>query len=183
MSDDFPYADSTAARMLSAGLERASNEEGRSVRQIGRDLDYKQAVVLSHMANGRVPIPIDRAEDIAATLHLNPGTFLQAVVKQRHPKVSWGLLSHMDQNLTDDTLSLELEAILGKSLKDLTKEHRSVIREVVAEPHPRPRWLSVHELFVVSKLREWRPHLPSEGFAKEEIDSLRAALSPTLRKD
>ncbi len=166
--------------MLSAGLARASSDEGRSVRQIGRDLNYKQAVVLSHMANGRVPIPIDRAEDIAATLHLNPRDFLQAVVKQRHPGVSWDLLSAMNDKLTEDTLSFELEAILGKPLKELSMEHRSVVREVVAEPHPRPRWLTVHELYLVSQLREWFPHLASEGMPKADIDKMRDAFLASL---
>ena len=57
LDNTYAYADSDAARMLASGLQRASEERGLSIRQLGKLLKYKQAVVLSHMATGRVPIP------------------------------------------------------------------------------------------------------------------------------
>ena len=59
------YASTSAAQMLAHGLRSASQERGTSLREIGRRLKYKQPVVLSHMATGRVPIPLDRAAAIA----------------------------------------------------------------------------------------------------------------------
>ena len=72
--------DSDAVRMLSAALAIASRERGLSLRKAGALLNYRQPVVLSHMATGRAPIPIDKAEEIADVLGMDPAEFLKAVV-------------------------------------------------------------------------------------------------------
>lgn len=175
MENDFQFADSTATRMLAEGLARANEEQGLSIRQLGKQLGYKQAVVLSHMANGRVPIPIDRAEDFADALRLDKRSFLQAVIKQRHPAVSWHLLS-TGQSGSHDSLAQELEAILGASLKGLSKEQRAVMREVAADAAPRRRWLSVHEIPTVEMLRDVVPAFRSEGLDGASIAGIEALL-------
>ena len=167
--------DSDAARMLAEGLSRASSARGLSLRKIGAMLDYKQAVVLSHMATGRVPIPIDRAEEIANVLEIDPKAFLKAVVKQRHPDVSWSLLSDKDHHEGGEFIQ-ELAVCFGGPLENLNAEQRSVMREVAAEPRPRRRWLSVHELTPIEAIREVRPSVSSEGLAASEIAALRNAL-------
>lgn len=180
MESDYQFADSAAARMLSQGIARARDERGISVRQLGKQLGYKQAVVLSHMASGRVPIPIDRAEDLAETLNLDKGSFLQAVVRQRYPTVAWHLLSGSLQPSGSDNLARELEAILGAPLKNLNKEQRAVMREVAADPRPRRRWLSVHEIPAVQELREIYPNMEREGTPVGDLEALRvlAAAEP-----
>lgn len=174
MDSDYQFADTAAARMLSQGLARAKEERGLSVRQLGKQLGYKQAVVLSHMASGRVPIPIDRAEDLAEALKLDKASFLQAVVRQRYPTVAWHLLSGGCQPSGSDSLAQELEAILGAPLKNLTKEQRGVMREVAAEPHPRRRWLSVHEVPAVQELRAIYPHMEREGIPMSDLSAIKA---------
>ena len=176
MKDEYPLADSTAARMLSEGLARAKAEQGSSIRQIGKQMGYKTAVVLSHMALGRVPIPIDRAEELADTLKIDKASFLQAVVKQRHPHVSWGLLSDRGRTSESDGLAHELETVLGCRLRDLSKEQRSVMREVAAEPRPRRRWLSVHELHAVEVLRETIPSMTTDGVPSSDLTAIQALL-------
>lgn len=180
METDYQFADSAAARMLSQGLARAKEERGISVRQLGKQLGYKQAVVLSHMAKGRVPIPIDRAEDLAEALKLDKASFLQAVVRQRYPTVAWHLLSGGCQPSGSDSLAQELEAILGAPLKNLNQEQRAVMREVAAEPRPRRRWLSVHEIPAVQKLRDIYPNMEREGTPVGDLEALRvlAAAKP-----
>lgn len=174
MGDNYPLVDTAAARMLSQSLARAKEERGISVRQLGKQLGYKQAVVLSHMANGRVPIPIDRAEELADALYLDKKSFLQAVVQQRHPTVSWHLLSGTAQSSGSDGLAQELEAILGAPLKNLTKEQRGVMREVAADPHPRRRWLSVHEVPAVQELRTIYPDMKREGIPASDLSAMAA---------
>lgn len=154
MNDDYPLSDSPAARMLAEGLARAKDEQGLSIRQIGKQMGYKTSVVLSHMALGRVPIPIDRVEELAGILKLDKRSFLQAVVRQRHPTVSWEILSESAHPIGTDNLAHELQAVLGTRLQDLNREQRSVMREVAAEHSPRRRWLSVHEIHAVEALRE-----------------------------
>lgn len=176
---DPELAESQAASLLNEGLARASEVRGLSQRKIAAMLGYKQAVVLSHMASGRVPIPIDRAEDIAAVLEIDPAEFLRAVVRQRHPSVSWSLLGAHNEG--GDPLVNELAISLGKSVKHLSQEQRGVMREVAAEPRPRRRWLTVHELTAVSALREIRPTLGSHGLSPLELEAIREALGSKSR--
>jgi hypothetical protein len=170
----FLYDNTKAARMLSEGLHRASAERATSLREIGRRLNYRQAVVLSHMATGRVPIPIDRALDFARELHLPPREFLLAVLEQRHEKIDWRLLSG-DPDPED--FHFELAGIAGRRLDDLSTEHRRVLREVVNEPSPARRWLSVAELGAIDLLREMRPRLSADGLTAQDRRAIRAALS------
>ena len=176
---DPKLADSVAARMLNDALKRASEERGLSLRKVGSLLGYKQAVVLSHMTTGRVPIPIDRAEDIAKVLEIDPATFLQAVVKQRHPRVSWSLLGNQDKG--GDEVVHELAVSLGKPLRELSQEQRAVLREVAAEERPRRRWLTVHELTAIDALRELRPAIGSEGLEASDLAEIREALRKRVR--
>ncbi|RGP41530.1 hypothetical protein BPTFM16_01836 [Altererythrobacter insulae] len=176
MNDEYPLADTTAARMLSEALARAKQERGISIRQIGKQMGYKTAVVLSHMALGRAPVPIDRAEELADTLLMDKGNFLQAVVRQRHPDVAWHLLAEDGRSSASDGLAHELEAVLGCRLKDLSDEQRAIMREVAAEPRPRRRWLSVHELHAVEVLRAAVPSMQTEGVSSADLAGIQALL-------
>lgn len=176
MDDDYPLADTPAARMLSEGLARAKEEQGLSVRQIGKLMNYKTAVVLSHMATGRVPIPIDRAVEIAGILKLDVESFLLAVLQQRHPDIDWGRLFQRSSSSGEHGLAMELEAVLGARLQDLTQEQRSIMREVASERSPRRRWLSVHELALVTRLRESFPQLTTEGLDQADMKRIMSVL-------
>lgn len=176
-SDQAPFADTAAARMLAAALKRASDEQAMSLRQLAKILNYKQAVVLSHMSLGRVPIPIDRVEDIAEALDLNKSAFLQAVLEQRHPDVDWSLLRRgLDGGSVSEGLSEELEAILGAQLSTLNGSQRRVLREVVNEQRPDRRWLTVHELPAMELVRQWQPTVRENGLSNEQRNSLKAVL-------
>jgi hypothetical protein len=168
---DFEYADSAAARMLFQGLRRASSERGLSVRQIGKNLNYKQAVVLSHWASGRVPIPLDRAVEVARAVGLPEREFLLAVMEQRHPEVEWELVT----SLKDDFLQ-DLEAIAGEPLSMLSTEHRQVMKEVVAEAQPQRRWLTLGELPVMEAIRAQAPYVRSDGLPRREVEQVAKAI-------
>nr|WP_166175711.1 helix-turn-helix transcriptional regulator [Altererythrobacter segetis] len=86
---DYPLANSEATRMLAAGLEHAAEDKGWSQRTIAKMLNYRASVVLSHMALGRVPIPIDRALQFARLLGMDTAKFLLAVLEQRHPEIDF----------------------------------------------------------------------------------------------
>ena len=176
MNNDYPLAASPAARMLSEGLARAKDERGMSVRQVGKLMNYKTAVVLSHMATGRVPIPIDRATQIADILELDQESFLLAVLQQRHPDIEWVSLFRRSSSSGDHGLAMELEAVLGTKLKTLTQEQRAVMREVASERSPRRRWLSVHELGFVNRLRERFPQLTTDGLDQAEVERIMSAI-------
>ena len=168
---DFEYANTLAAKMLSEGLRTAAAERGLSVRQIGKLLNYKQAVVLSHMANGRVPIPIDKTLEIARVVGLPSKEFLVAVLHQRHKDVNWGLITGIG-----DDFVVSLEALAGQSLSQLSAEHRAVMREVVVEPHPGRRWLNLAEVPLVDALRAEEPNLRTEGVTARQKEAIISAL-------
>ena len=168
---DFPYAATQAARMLTEGLRTASLERGLSLRQIGKKLGYSQAVVLSHMAKGRVPIPLDRALDIAREVGMPAKQFLLAVLEQRHSQVDWGLITAAGDHFVD-----ELESLAKKPLSALNAEQRHIMREVVCDPHPARRWLSLAELPTIEVLRKLRPAIRTEGLDAEDKEALRHSL-------
>lgn len=170
-ADDYEYKDTRAAQMLAEGLRRASAERGLSVRQLGKKLNYKQAVVLSHWATGRVPIPIDRAVEVAREVGLPEREFLLAVLEQRHSEVDWNLITGFQDDLVED-----LEAIAGKPLSTLPAEHQQVMKEVVAEVQPRRRWLTLSEVPVMEAIREQVPYVRSDGLPRRLVETITAAL-------
>ncbi|GAA4756798.1 hypothetical protein GCM10023264_25760 [Sphingomonas daechungensis] len=171
MVDEHPYANTRAAQLLASALRRKADTERMSVRAIGKELGYKQAVVLSHMANGRVPIPVDRATDIARAVGLPEREFLLAVLHQRHDEVDWSLITSSSDEFVD-----ELEAIAGRPLSTLPAEHRQVMREIVAESRPERRWLSLAEVPVMELIRAAVPYARSDGMPRRLMERFATAL-------
>lgn len=169
--DFLPYAESEAAMLLAGAIAERAHER-ISLRELGRRLEYKQPVVLSHMATGRVPIPIDRAVDIACTVGLSPKRFLMSVLEQRHPGVDWSLLVDSSYGFASD-----LETIAGRPLEELPPATKTVLREAVVDPKPARRWLTTAELPAIEILREVRPALPVEGLSAGDKRELRRCLA------
>jgi len=162
------YANTDAARMLAAALHSASQERGLSLREIGRRLGYKQPVVLSHMASGRVPIPTDRALDIAKEAGISPSVFLKAVLHQQHPSVTWELITE-----GSGPILKELENAANMRLENLSAEHRRVLREVCSDSNPSERWISIREIALLKLIREALPTLQINGLSADDISTLR----------
>jgi transcriptional regulator with XRE-family HTH domain len=175
--DDYPFADTMAQRLLAQGLQLVMARKGISLRQLGKELGYKQAVVLSHMASGRVPIPIDRAPILAEALEIDPRIFLAAVVQQRHPEVDWSLMKAGSGE--DATFALATELTGGRPFEELNPGQRRVIREAAADSRAQSRWLTPHEVATVNLLRELRPGIAEHGLGTGDREALRAALGQT----
>lgn len=173
---DFPLADTAAVRILSEGIQQTLAREGISLRQLGRDLGYKQAVVLSHMSSGRVPIPVDRAEQLALRIGADPSAFLLAVLHQRHPSVNWLRMFTADVGPGSSELAASLESIAGTSLDGLSMEQKATMREVASDPRPARRWLSVHELPLVERLRRSIPSFSTQGVPASDLDAIEGLL-------
>lgn len=159
------YTGTEAALMLSDGLRIAAQERHLSLREIGRRLGYRQPVVLSHMASGRVPVPIDRATEIAEQVGIAPDKFLDAVLRQHHPNVEWALITAEAGQLVFDQL-----------LRSLSDEHHRVFQEVAKDSKPEERWLSIPEIAAVKLLRELYPHVSVTGLSAEDCQYLRASV-------
>lgn len=175
---DAAYRDSAAARLLSAGLANAANEEGLSQRSLAKLLGYKQSVVLSHMALGRVPIPLERAVQLADLLGIGKREFLMAVLAQRLPDVDWSeiIASGATENQDGGFVS-SLEIIARGPLDGLSLTQKSVMREVARDTYAGERWLSVHEVPSVALLRSLRPGMRTNGLLAEDQEAIRAVLT------
>jgi hypothetical protein len=168
---DYPYAKTEAAKMLTNGLATAASGRRLSLREIGRRLGYSQAVVLSHWATGRTPIPIDRAVEIAREVGLPKKQFLLAVLEQRHGDVDWSIIT-----TPSDEFVSELEDLAGEPLTALNADQRAVMREIVRDRRPTRRWLSLTEIPVIDTIRELRPLVRTEGLSSRDKKALREAL-------
>lgn len=166
--DQFPYSRSRAAYLLKQALGRSQQERGLSIRTLGKRLGYKQATVLSHMASGRVPIPIERAPDIARHVDLEVAEFLVAVIEQRLPAAGNILIPYAAQSAAQEGWAAELQAVAGHPLDDLPSEHRDVIKEVVSDRSPRRRWLTLAELPTVEEIRKRRPGFSRRGLSRTD---------------
>jgi hypothetical protein len=173
---DQPFKETAATQMLHTALQRAAKERGLSTRAAARELGYKATVVISHMATGRVPIPLERAVEIAQVVGLDPPAFYAAVLEQRYPGSS-EMLGLANRNVErPGTFVSELTVLAGCGLEELPEEHRRILREVVSERAPARRWLSIAELPTVLALRRLRPDMSKHGLTHDDIVAIRSAL-------
>lgn len=165
-----PFADTRASTMLSSALRAHMVREAISMRQVARNLGMS-AAVLSHMANGRVPIPVDHAITLADAFGIPRSAMVAAVLQQRFPDAikEINLSAAVDGS---DSQIQRLQFVLGKPLEDLTLEQQEVVREVVDSSSPQTRWLKVSEVPAVRLIRELRP----EGISVQDYEAIRAVL-------
>ena len=171
-----PFAASEAAMMLTAGLRLLREERGISLRNVASSMGLKQATSLSHMAVGRIPIPVDRAEELAERLHLDRVAFLQAVLGQRYPNVNWKTSLISDDALGDAETTESWRQIFGNNSAQLSSEKISIIREIVKDRWPRDRWLAEEEVPLVALIRHLRPEWCNSGVSFDDEDAIRKAL-------
>lgn len=167
-----PLKDTRATQMLAAGLRRLSESKGISQRELAPRLGYKQAVVLSHMATGRVPIPIERALELARAIDVDEAEFLRAVLDQRHPEINWNMLYYVNEDAAVSPTGRivgDIEAAAGQPLWLLSQEQLAVIKEAAADPHPRRRWIAVLEIAAMETIRKAQPHIGILGLNPDEL--------------
>lgn len=173
---DYPLANTRAAHMISEALERASRDDNQSARQIAKILGYKTSTVLSHMATGRAPVPLDRAMDFARILKIDARELIMAILEQRHPgidfpRVLFGGKKNMPKSSKsdeEDFIVEELESVAGQSLSQVASSKMRVVKEVLREPRPEGRWLSLNELPFMESFRKARPDVAENGLSFSE---------------
>lgn len=170
----YPLADSRAASLLREGLARAKGERNLSARKIALGLGYKQPVVLSHMASGRVPVPLERAVEIAGAVGLPASAFLIAALEQREPQAA-ELMRSPSGGMADLFVG-ELQALAGGPLEALPDGHKQVLREVITDRAPERRWLPLTELRAIAEIRKAAPHFSTTGLSTAELNGILAFL-------
>lgn len=160
--------------MLTSGLQRIAEDEGVSQRQLAKRLGHKQPVMLSHWASGRVPIPVERAFELADALRLDERSFLLAILEQRHPTVHWEVLE--DEHTPAYDFVHRLQQLAGKPIEEFDPGQIKVMLEAAADPRAARRWLSVHELALVELVRQLRPSFMEGGIEHRELSKIEKAL-------
>lgn len=180
---DHPHAGTRAAEMLDVAIDQMGKNGRGSLRHIAGVLGYKSAVILSHMRSGRLPIPIDRAIDIANATQMDAGAFLLAVLEQRHSDIDFlKMLTGRDakQDPAAHPMGMDLADTLSQALdqplKSLSSEQVGVIREIIADPHPRRRWASISEASIIDFVRRDLPEIARDGLSAVQRDALKKAL-------
>lgn len=157
-TEDYPYADSQATQMLATAIERYTAVRPGGLRALAATLGLKQAVVLSHMANGRMAIPLERAEGLASVLDLPPIEFAAAVLHQRAPGVA--AMLGLDRELQrrqrlDGIRRAILEAV--ERADNVSEQHVGVIREILRHAAETARYVAGDEGRVVDAIRRSFP--------------------------
>ncbi len=150
----YPYAGSRAAKMLSDRLATAAAERWMSTRKLAKLLEIKQPSVISHLANGRLPIPVERAVPLALALQMDAAAFLAAVMEQRFPSVDLGLLAARSDTRPQGPELDWLHQLSGIRAEQLTSEQARVIGEAARDLRPSERWIEPAEVPYVRRLRE-----------------------------
>lgn len=170
------YVDSEAARCLKSALDALKREKKISLREVARRLKYKQPVTLSQMANGRMPIPVERAAEIAQAVGIDPDYFTKIVLKQRYPNLEISLDREIS-SFTGLIDVIDVDAEIFGSSSTLTLSQQRVVREVLRDKKAEERWLSVHEVDAVRMIRQLRPDFKIDGLSGHDLDRIRSALS------
>lgn len=176
----YPYEETRATQMLARALKKAWDEKRLSQRMLAEQLGYRSSVILSHMASGRAPIPIERVGDYAHLLEMEEGEFLLAVLEQRYPHLDFRNMGAKTEPQSDDGLLEELELIAGQPLSSLPPSQMNVVRQALADHQAQRRWLSLNELPVVEFLRRTFPELREKGLDQEQRQHLHACLDERI---
>jgi light-regulated signal transduction histidine kinase (bacteriophytochrome) len=176
IEDPFPYVDTEAALMLRSALDQYVRRNKSSLRKLAKELGYKQSTMFSHMASGRIAIPIDRATELADVLEMPRATFVPAVVKQRYPEVADALAS----GVGGSGLQMSLAGVSANDTQ-LTKMQQKILRELSRDTCPEERWLAASEVPLVKFLRTEFPQIFDEQVTGAQRRALKAAIQSALR--
>lgn len=175
--DKVNYADTKAASMLRNAIARAKYERGTVLKDISGKLGMTQPVVISHMASGRIGIPVDRAPALADLLGMDRLAFTKAVLAQKHPAAmdAIDLQSLSPVGLeADEVHALQTDAAFSDTT--ILAAAKDIIAEVMRDRQPDARWLSIRELDAISLLRRLRPSMRTLGLSQHDLAAIRSAL-------
>lgn len=170
------FVDSIARNVLQNALRRARKERGVTLKDIATRLGIRQATVISHMATGRIGIPVDRAPEIAKILEIDPVWFTKLVLKQRHRTAmnAIGIDKLIPDDRDYDSTSLAI------TIAEHSADHARVMSEVARDIAPGERWLSVSELELMQLIRRLRPEVSTSGLSTEDMNAIQEAIDPKV---
>ena len=162
MVTHLPYADTRAAFMLDSAIRRYTTQNAGGLRALAARIGIKQATVLSHMANGRIGIPLDRATQLAEVLGMDATEFSMAVLQQREPEI-FKLLSPTIAKNTKPPKVTECVTHLFQSGATISPLKMRLIVELLASPDANFRHATGSEAQLLNLIRNLCPMGPSES--------------------
>lgn len=156
MATTLPFADTPAAGMLDQAIKRYTAANPGGLRALAARIGIKQATVLSHMANGRIGIPLDRATQFADILGMDATTFSLAVLQQKDPEI-YNLLSTEARKKAAPTTT---PFITPEALKDgitISAFKMRLIAEILSTPDDKIRHATGNEAELLNLIRSMCP--------------------------
>lgn len=178
-ADTHPFIETRATRMVAAAIKEQQRRHGLSQRDLAKRIGYKTSVVLSHIAVGRVGVPLDRVMDFARVLEIDPVVFLIAALEQKHPDIDFRSAMNIEV-APQSPLKAKLEAIAGCTLDDLDPELKALLEEVVGAARPRRRWLTLGETQVIDMIRSRMAETNIADFDGVDLLLLESALRSVI---
>lgn len=162
-SASLPYAGTRAAEMLKEALARYTSQHKGGLRALAGEFGMKQATVLSHMATGRIGIPLDRVQQFAEFLDLNVEAFSLAVIEQREPAML--SLLHSVYSVGPEEVDPPARANLIREIRaaeELSSGQISLMRDIIKDPEMSVRVVTGRYRELISKIKEVRPNGPDD---------------------
>jgi hypothetical protein len=144
--------------MLKEALTRYTSKNKGGLRALAKLVKFNQSTVFSHMATGRIGIPLERAEQFAALLDMNAVDFTLAVLEQREPGVHALLAGAFDFE-AGGAVSAEAGAIIAmvRRAQGLSADHVALIGDILREDVPVGRWAIGRNAELLGVIRAARP--------------------------
>jgi len=167
---DLPFGGTRAAEMLAASLKRYTAENRGGLRALAARVGMKQATVLSHMGTGRIGIPLDRVQQLAEILDLDPHEFAAAALDQRAPGL-FQFVASATSTAQEPTVD-QLYKIVGR-VSGLQPEQVSAIQHILRSGNPKARWSTGTEAELVDYVRKYFPF----GLSDSDLAAVKSAIS------
>lgn len=168
-----PHSDTEARFMLSDAIAARRRADKASLRMLAAEMEMSSAM-LSHMATGRIPIPVDGAAKLADALGISRSEFVKSVLKQRFPNAMAILDDEADVGGNDG--SEVTRARMMVTFYDGTPptgDLALILDQVRTADDAQERWLTPSELPVVNMIRRLRPNFSKLGLTEVDLDLIK----------
>ncbi|WP_298165292.1 hypothetical protein [Novosphingobium sp.] len=154
-TSDLPFSHSRATLMLREALTTYTASHKGGLRALSAKLEMRPATVFSHMSNGRMAIPLDRADQLASVLGIDRAAFCLAVLEQRAPSAYYAIdevtgLGSVGANIPASMRAV-LQVLPAGSVKD--DELVELIRRAATSAHPLKHWIEGEEFELIADVR------------------------------
>ncbi len=179
-----PHAQTAAAALLRTALATYTAQHKGGLRALSVELGMRPPTVLSHMANGRMPIPLERAGQIADALHLDRLTFCLAVLAQRAPSIATIFHAELGLSQADAPIAPTVKETIRRALQSPPSDGLiELLRRALQTPAPLEHWVDGEEFELLRAIRRETPSGLDFETSLEIRDLFGAVVHEVLKRD